>query len=213
MLAVDSTNVEVVSDAVRRNIFHSFVGDIFYDAQNRILNPGIVYQYTFEALNVLSPHTFSNGTLVYPMTPWDKRVLNTSYSGIEIAVIVFLVLAILNSLAWLVVVIIHRNEKEFVANSPLFLCSMLVGSILIYISIFFWTPTHKSDVGCSIHVAFLLFGFLLLFGSMVVKTWRVHLLFSQKTLKVFHISNSQVALFLGILLSVDGNILNLYYMN
>lgn len=103
----------------------------------------------------------------------------------------------------LIVVFIYRNEKEFVANSPIFLGSMLVGSILIYVSLFFWTPTHKTDAGCSLHVAFLLIGFLLLFGSMVVKTWRVHILFSQKTLKVFHISNSQVALFLGILLSVD----------
>lgn len=42
---------------------------------------------------------------------------------------------------------------------------------------------------------------------MVVKTWRVHMLFSNKTLEVFRISNTQVALFLAILMAVDGKFL------
>lgn len=41
---------------------------------------------------------------------------------------------------------------------------------------------------------------------MIVKTWRVHLIFSQNSLEVFKISNKKVALFLSLLLSVDGKI-------
>lgn len=38
---------------------------------------------------------------------------------------------------------------------------------------------------------------------MLVKTWRVHLLFSRNTLEVFRVSNTQVGIFLSILLAVD----------
>lgn len=38
---------------------------------------------------------------------------------------------------------------------------------------------------------------------MIVKAWRVHLIFAQKSLEVFKISNKKVATFLSILLSVD----------
>lgn len=97
----------------------------------------------------------------------------------------------------------------------------MIGSILIYISLFLWMPNNVSKGTCITRVALLSFGFMFLFGyelsflnywcksyfykrSMVVKTWRVHLLFSQQTLKIFSIPNRKVALFLGILLSVDG---------
>lgn len=204
MIAANSTeDIVSIADSIRRNIYTSFVGDIYYDAQNRIMNPGIVIQYAYESHNALGPYTIANESLIYPMPTWAQRVQRTNYSAIEIVVFVFLVLSILNSIGWLIYVVYNRQKKEITANSPIFLVSMLVGSILVYISLFFWTPTHKTNVGCSLHVALLLFGFLLLFGSMVVKTWRVHLLFSQKSLKVFHISNTQVFIFLSILLVVD----------
>ena len=50
-------------------------------------------------------------------------------------------------------------------------------------------------------------GFTLLFGSMLVKTWRIHLIFSKKTFEVFKISNRKVMFVLGIILLVDVTLL------
>lgn len=203
MMAADNTDdVVIVADAIRRNVHTSFIGDISYDAQNRITYPGVIIQYTYETHNALAPYTISNESLIYPIPTWKERSPRTKYGALEIVVMIFAILSILNSIGWLVYVVYNRERKEIAANSPIFLISLLIGSILVYISIFFWTPTHKSSVGCNLQVAFLLFGFLLLFGSLVVKTWRVHLLFSQRTLKVFHISNMQVFLFLSVLLDL-----------
>lgn len=159
-----SLDPRVVSDYIRRNIYQSFIGEFSYDARNVLLYPSNSVQYVGRYLNILAPNTIVNGTLIYPMPTWDEREFKDEYSGIEIAVMVILSVFIINSIIWGIVIWIKRKEKVIVASSPIFLVCMLIGSVFIYVSLYFWTPNMKTTAGCSIHVAFLLFGFTLLFG-------------------------------------------------
>ena len=128
IMNLDSVDIDVVSDAIRRGIFSSFVGEISFDAQNQILLPGVSYQIINDSvLNILGPHGVSNNSLVFPMPVWKERKMRSTYHNIEIAVLVFLILALINSLIWLIVIIAIRDRKEVVASSPIFLVSMLIG--------------------------------------------------------------------------------------
>lgn len=192
-----------VSHAIRTHIYNCFYGEIYFDARNQILSPGVALQASYGVDHIIGPNTIATKQLVYPMPTWKERVEDFSHRGVEIAVIVVTCLVILNSIGWLIYLIIKRKKREIVASSPLFLAFMIIGSIIVYIGVLLWMPAHMTNAGCSAHVAFLMAGFMFLFGSMVVKSWRVHMLFSNKTLDVFKISNTQVALFLSALLSVD----------
>lgn len=204
MITANSTEVRSVSDALRKYNYTSFLGVIDFNAQNVMMHPGVLSQNIANATTtVIAPLSISNHVLVYPMPEWKKRSIRSGFEKIEISVIVVVSILLVNSVAWFIYVIISRKKKEIAASSPIFLGSMLTGSILIYLSLIFWMPNHVTKAGCSLNVAFLSIGFVLLFGSMVVKSWRVHLLFTQKTLQVFKISNSQVALFLGLLLTIE----------
>lgn len=162
--ASKSTDPQKVADYIRRNFHTSFIGEFSFDARNTVLYPSNSVQYVGKYANILAPQAILNGSLIYPMPTWKERVYEDKYSGIEIAVMVILAVCIINSIAWGIVIIIKRKEKNIVASSPIFLVCMLIGSVFIYVSLYFWTPNMKTSAGCSLHVAFLLFGFTLLFG-------------------------------------------------
>src|SRR5690606_34302512 len=129
-----------IAHAIRTGVFNSFLGEITYSSQNSNLNPGIIFQNAYNVSNIIGPYTVSNSSLIYPMPKWDERYESRKIEPIEIAVIIFSSLFILNSLAWAIYVIIKRKEKVIYASSPVFLVSMIAGSILIYISILLWMP-------------------------------------------------------------------------
>lgn len=167
ILKAGSTNTIDVAHNIRTGVYNCFFGEIFYDASNRILSPGVATQKAFDVEHIIGPYKIANRSLVYPMPTWTEREEDFSHRTVEIVVIVLLIIAIINSAVWLVYLLINRSKKEIVASSPLFLACMLIGSIIIYASVFFWMPAHMSDAGCSIHVAFLMAGFMLLFGYVI----------------------------------------------
>lgn len=176
-----SFNEKDIIQYIRIETLNSFLAEIMFSSNNANLNEGIAIQLAKNKKNILSPAVVSNASIVYPMPTWEERIESKKYHPAEITMSVFLVLGMINSIAWAIFIIIFRKERKIAAASPLFLISMIIGmfilfiicisinlfkigSILIYISLFLWMPMHTNTSTCILFVPFLLIGFMLLFG-------------------------------------------------
>lgn len=124
-----------LAHAIRTSTFNSFVGEFTFTAEGDNMYPGISLQGTYTHSNIIGPYSIVNATVIYPIPTWDERYEHNTLSGIEIAVIVILCIAILNSVGWIVYTVINRNEKKIIASSPLFLGCMLSGMSRLYFNV------------------------------------------------------------------------------
>lgn len=204
IITSNSLDRDDIVDAIRRSKFDSFIGKISFASDNTHLISGVAYQQINNTVkNILLPSVLSNSSIIYPAPQFNERSRDDSLRNIEIIVYVFIGLGVVNSMFWTFYVIINRKTKIIHSSSPIFLIGMLIGSIIIYLSIITLSPTLNDKVTCFSVYWLLSIGFILLFGSMLVKTWRIHLIFSKKTFEVFQVPNRTVLLFLSILLSID----------
>lgn len=193
-----------IIDSIRRSKYDSLIGKISFASDNTHLISGIGYQIiNNDTKNLLFPGVLSNATLVYPSPTYEERVKNSGIKEIEIAVYVFVSILIINSALWILYIFLNKDKTPIKSSSPIFLIGMLIGSIVIYSSLIPLSPSLVSTTSCILTPWLLSIGFILLFGSLLVKTWRVHLIFSKKTLEVFSIPNRQVLIFLSLLLLID----------
>lgn len=193
-----------IIDSIRRSKYDSLIGQISYTSDNMHLITGIGYQIINNTVNnIILPHILSNSSIVYPAPTYEERVKTTKVKNIEIAVYVFIGLTVSNSIAWIIYIITNLKNEKLISSSPIFLIGMLVGSIVVSISLIMWSPTLTYKFTCYLLPWLLSIGFTLLFGSLLVKTWRVHVIFSDRSFEVYKISNRKVMFFLLLLLSVD----------
>jgi len=91
------------------------------------------------------------------------------------------------------------------AATPEFLIIMLIGSILCLVTIFFWTLSVPNNIVtfCYLRLIFPSLGFILLFGALIIKTWRISLLISEQSMRVYSISTFKIILLLVILIAID----------
>lgn len=116
----------------------------------------------------------------------------TSIAGALIAVSLILIGAVVH---W-------RDVAVIRAASPVFLVGMLLGSILMYLSVFSGTLEARTPA-CHVRIWLLGLGFILLFGSLVLKTYRVARLLDSGNMAIYKISDFQLLLVLFILLSMQ----------
>lgn len=200
-----------IIDSIRRSKYDSLVGQISYTSDNMHLISGIGYQMINSELNnLLLPNILSNASIVYPAPTYIERIKSTKVTKIEIAVYVFVGITIINSIVWIIYIILNMKNERLVSSSPIFLIGMLVGSIILSISLIMWSPTILTSSMCYLLPILISIGFTLLFGSVLVKTWRIHLIFSEKSFEVFKISNRKVLFFLSILLLIDIVLLSIW---
>jgi len=128
--------------------------------------------------------------LTYPMPTFAERVENLSYMSATIDIVFVSIAA--GGIAFSVVlagfVFKFRQRKILVASSPLFLQLILAGTILMYLSVFAWV-TESQTVACHMRFWLLGMGFVICFGALFAKTFRVMRIFGSKSLAVFRISN------------------------
>lgn len=200
-----------IVDAIRRAKFDSFIGKISFASDNTHLISGVAYQQINDTVkNILLPSVLSNASIIYPAPQFDERVRDDSLRNIEIIVYVFIGIGMINSIFWILYVIINRKTKIIHSSSPIFLIGMLIGSVVIYGSVITLSPSLNNTATCFAVYWLLSIGFILLFGSMLVKTWRIHVIFSTKTFQVFQVPNKTVLLFLSLLVAIDAILLILW---
>jgi hypothetical protein len=184
----------------------SFMGQIGFSAwgQNNVKDV-IVFQAdkSFD-LQIIYPLGSATSNYLFPAPTFDERVFQGGYmnkaSEIALAAVTgFFILVSLGLTVWL---IIFRNHRVLTAASPLFLGTILFGSLLLYSTVYAWV-LNASTVACYLRFWLLGVGFVVMFGALFAKTYRIMRIFTTTDLRVFKITNLQLILVLLILVGVE----------
>ena len=153
---------------------------------------------------IIGPSSVQEIDLIYPMPTWVERsprpagltVLEQTFfslAGISLVILAALIAGIF----------IYRRNVIVRGGQWRFLVVKNIGAGLIISSIFFWNSTSITLAGCYLRFWFLVTGFIILYGSLISKSFRILLLFGNKTMEIIKISDSDIFLILSGLLSID----------
>ncbi|KYR00378.1 G-protein-coupled receptor family 3 protein 3 [Tieghemostelium lacteum] len=102
-------------------------------------------------------------------------------SGVLIAICLILLL----------IIIVYRDSNSIRAASPLFCGLIVFGAIIVYSGIIIWS-LPPSNLFCNLRYWLVSIGFTTLIGSLVVKNFRIWLIFDNPHLKTIKITNFQL---------------------
>ncbi|GAM23371.1 hypothetical protein SAMD00019534_065460 [Acytostelium subglobosum LB1] len=115
--------------------------------------------------------------------------------GVSIPVLIGLTTAsgvmILLAVVLMILVFIYRSSSSIRSASPFFCYNIIFGGILTYVGVIVFS-LPKSDASCNLRFWFPAVGYALLIGSLVVKNFRIWLIFDNPRLKVVRVTNSQL---------------------
>ncbi|KAK6183213.1 hypothetical protein SNE40_010737 [Patella caerulea] len=102
--------------------------------------------------------------------------------GIRIVVVLFAVIMIVGCCVVSFVVFKYRTQMVIKTASPIFLHLMCLGAILMCCQLFVAFP-EPTDISCIIEIWPQHLGFSIMFGALIVKTWRISIIFSVGSVK------------------------------
>jgi hypothetical protein len=194
--ARDNTTLGI-NTALATGQLKSFMGTSAFDTSSRQTLSSLAVQLLNNAtqVNVIGPALAAAEALIYPMPTWEERVFDPKWGhGTEIAAAVLMCLGGAATIGWLVFLAAHWKNRVITAASPLFLVTIILGSLIVYISIFSWMPNLINDSVCNLRAWLLPLGFMTMFGALLAKTHRIHRLYNSKGINIIVIRNVQVAL-------------------
>lgn len=189
-----------------QTVLTTFIGKIGFNGwgQNNAREVVIVQPDRNNVLQLIYPLGSSSAEFVYPIPALNQRTFTYNYMGtpVEIAFAVITSILIAFSIALLIVIFVYRENKVIFASAPVFLMLILAGSIIIYCTVYAW-QIHTSKAACILRFWFLGLGFVLMFGALFSKTYRVARIFRQSKLVVLKITNKDVGILLAILVVIE----------
>ncbi|KAJ3308941.1 hypothetical protein HDU76_003770 [Blyttiomyces sp. JEL0837] len=78
---------------------------------------------------------------------------------------------------------IHKDMKIFKASSPRFLTVIILGANISYVSVWLFSQYPMQDASCVLFGWLKYMGFATVFGSLLLKTYRISIIFSNKKTK------------------------------
>lgn len=196
-----SVNPASVRDNLRTLDIETFMGRVSFAADGANQNSGVMQQFQNGARRIIAPPLFADADAVYPMPAWSERTFSQTFgSGSEIAVIVITSIGALFSLVLIVLLAIAWKDPIIRASSPTFLCSVIIGSLLLYSSNYASLINVITPASCHLQAWLLALGFIVMYGSLFAKSWRVWRLYSNASMTIIRISDLQV--FLNVLIWV-----------
>lgn len=155
-----------------------------------------------------APGTSSFDRNAFECLVQEEEISEAQLFGLLIIFVLFLALEI----AALVGVIYYRHHRVIFSASPLFCCVILIGGIVTLVAacIMVLTPLVSSVQLCSSSVWLLNLGFMLSFGSMVAKTFRLYRIFDNALFAPVAITNRQLLSMLAALIIVDSALIALW---
>lgn len=154
------------------------------------------YQFnaTFNTSLPVKVGTWSNGTIalqsgLYYFTggltspPQTPPIIIPVNMSIRLGFVIFVAACSLLTISLLIYMYLHIQFRIIQASSPTFLCLVVVGANFSYIGTFIAivTPTVFT---CSAYQWFKYLGFAIVFGSLLIKTYRIEIIFNSKGRKV-----------------------------
>ncbi|RDD42116.1 Gamma-aminobutyric acid type B receptor subunit 2 [Trichoplax sp. H2] len=129
--------------------------------------------------------------------------------GLFIIVTILSVVGIVTAMAFLLINFRHRELRVIKMSSPRINNLILLGFIFCYADVVLFgvdygiTKQEYLPTVCTVRVGLLCIGFTLSFGAMFAKTWRVHVIFTNKTNTKVVIKDSSLFGITSILLIID----------
>lgn len=192
-----SNRTSDVIQTITSSQISSFMGTSSFDVNHHQTLSALVLQWldSTQTTNVIGPALAAAEALIYPIPTWTQRIFAPTWgSGAEIAGTVLMALGGAVSLAWTAFLFRHWRHRVIHAASPFFCLAIVLGSLVVFVSIFSWMPNLISDSICSVRVWLLPLGFMTMFGSLLAKTNRIHRLYNTRGVDVMIISDLDVAL-------------------
>lgn len=184
----------------------TFAGQVGFSAwgQNNVKDVILLQSDANQELQIVYPLGSATANLVFPAPTFDERVFTPKYMGkvseqVLAGVAGFLILV---SLVLIGFIIIFRHNKMLISASPLFLSTILVGSIMLYGSYFTWVLEARTAT-CYLRFWLIGVGFVVMFGALFAKTWRIMRIFTTTDLRIFQITNTNLIAVLGILVGIE----------
>ncbi|XP_070540122.1 gamma-aminobutyric acid type B receptor subunit 2-like [Ptychodera flava] len=107
----------------------------------------------------------------------------------------------------------YRSHRFIKMSSPRLNNLMILGCLLTYLAAILFgldtnTLNHRQlSFVCNLRIWIMVFGFTLAFGSMFSKTWRVHVLFTNKKIERKVVKDGHLFAMVGSFLALDGALL------
>eukprot|EP01122_Echinamoeba_exundans_P016055 TRINITY_DN8024_c0_g1_i1.p1 TRINITY_DN8024_c0_g1~~TRINITY_DN8024_c0_g1_i1.p1 ORF type:complete len:797 (+),score=117.56 TRINITY_DN8024_c0_g1_i1:186-2393(+) len=200
-----SLNEADVTFALSRLDIETLKGRIAWSGDHSNLGLASFMQFQNGSMTTVGPLTARSAKLIYPIPSWDERqYVAKPYSlAAEWGVTVLFVVGILSNIVFGAILIKYWSNPVIRASSPIFLVVILVGTSILYSAVWVWMPSLATTASCHLRFWMLVVGFGLTFGSLFAKTWRVWVLYSNRTTEIFKISNSQLSLILGLVVAIE----------
>ncbi|KAJ3210104.1 hypothetical protein HDU67_005645 [Dinochytrium kinnereticum] len=151
-------------------------------------------------LDPREPLLFLGGKSEPPPTPVTpvvqfqaKKAMRFAFDGIVAACSLFTV-------ALYIYMLMYAKMKIFVASSPNFLALILLGANISYVGVYLFSIYPMSDSSCVIFGWLKYLGFAVVFGALLVKTYRISVIFVNKRNKVQKLNDGMMLIyFIGII--------------
>ncbi|XP_072015065.1 gamma-aminobutyric acid type B receptor subunit 2-like [Amphiura filiformis] len=148
----------------------------------------------------------------------DLRVHKGISSALYATMSTLAIIGILMALFFLAFNLRYREQRFVKLSSPNLNNLIILGSVLVYVTIFVGgLDSNLVSVAveaqlCQLRVWLLSMGFVLAFGSMFSKTWRVHKIAAFKTPKRVIVKDQQLFLIVFVLLLIDVCVLAVWHI-
>ncbi|KAJ3175920.1 hypothetical protein HK101_010531 [Irineochytrium annulatum] len=104
----------------------------------------------------------------------------------------------------------NMGQKMFKASSPVFLGLISCGALISYVSIFLFSQYPMTSASCVIYVWLKYLGFSFVFGALLVKTYRIHVICSSKKRQAAPLKDGVMFVFFLCIIAVWCTILIVY---
>lgn len=203
--AESNSSTDLIS-AMQVQQIQTFMGTTAVDGRRRqtILSLLAQFMNSTRQTRIVGPAQAAADQFIYPMPKWNDRKYSPHWgSKVEITSVVLIGIGCLVSIALLVYVVVMRTHKIIYASSPIFCCCILVGSIILYTSLVVWMPNLVSTTTCNLRAWLLPLGFTTIFGALLAKTHRVHVLLTLNSTKIIKVKDIHVAFIMFIFISAQ----------
>ncbi|XP_048729112.2 gamma-aminobutyric acid type B receptor subunit 2-like [Ostrea edulis] len=156
-----------------------------------------------------SPNSlFHGGVVPRDSFQYIRRRYKQSYTVLSIVALLITV-GVTVALGFLWFNVYYRNNRNIKMSSPRMNNTIIGGGLLIYIAVIFMSVDYSESLPylnqhiCMLNVWIVSIGFTLGFGALFSKTFRVHILFTQGSVKKQTIKDAHLFGLLGVLVLLD----------
>jgi ABC-type branched-subunit amino acid transport system substrate-binding protein len=204
IMTAGTTEQSAVLAALRQTHFDSLIGRVVFGADRQNLLENMIYQMVPNDIIIAGPALATSGRLVYPFPHWDARVSDHSWGKpADIVGLVIIVVTCLGVGGGLVGLIIQWNHSLTIRASRILMAIAHVGAIILVLSFVAWMPGLAGKAACQTRSVLTSLGATLAILPMTLKTGRMAVMFTSRTLKVFAITNGRLIAILAGAVALD----------